>query len=474
MWAGCGVAFDLSWTNTDITGAKYLVMYAKASRDYFPEMEFTVKLHSNSASKGQEQSARVNLRPYAEGKKIGTDWTRIVVPMSAFVDIDRVDITKLHTIDFDLAGKYPENEQLWMHFDNIYFSDAEMLTPVDNVGYVVAKDGVIILWDKAEGEKFDKFVIPLDGKQVATADASKREAKLPLALFPAKTVHKVSVVAANAKEASSAQSTSVTVSGAAAEPAVVTLDAKPGHEISPLMFGSNFMSPESIKATGTTINRWGGNTTSMYNWKNDLDNKGNDWFFLDDFSKPDGTPETEKNYYKFIKDTLAAGAAVNFTIPIGPYIAKAHPSGGRYCSFPLKIYTDQDKSDGQGCGNGVKSNKEKVWDNDPNVSLIPNTPEFQRGLVETIKKSFGGAANKGVRSTASITSQALDRHPSRYRSQRAQRRRAHRSQREVRDDGEIGRPRCQGHWLLGMGHHRARRLERRLHPPGGRRLQALR
>ena len=295
-----------------------------------------MKLHSNSASKGQEQSARVNLRPYAEGKKIGTEWTRIVVPMSAFVDIDRVDITKLHTIDFDLAGKYPENEQLWMHFDNIYFSDAEMLTPVDNVGYVVAKDGVIVLWDKAEGEKFDKFVISLDGKQVATVDASKREAKLPLALFPAKTAHKVSVVAANAKEASSAQSTSVTVSGAAAEPAVVTLDAKPGHEISPLMFGSNFMSPESIKATGTTINRWGGNTTSMYNWKNDLDNKGNDWFFLDDFSKPDGTPETEKNYYKFIKDTLAAGAAVNFTIPIGPYIAKAHPSGGRYCSFPLE------------------------------------------------------------------------------------------------------------------------------------------
>jgi hypothetical protein len=41
--------------------------------------------------------------------------------------------------------------------------------------------------------------------------------------------------------------------------------------------------------------------------------------------------------------------------------------------------------------------KEKVWGNDPNISMVPNSVDFQRGLVENIKKLFGGAANKGVR-----------------------------------------------------------------------------
>jgi len=399
MWGGFGVAFDPSWSDTDISAAKYLVMYVKASREDLDNAEFTVKIASKTAAKGQEQTVRVPLRTYAEGKKLGTDWTKVVIPMKAFTDLDRVDITKTHTINFDIAGKWPENELVWYRIDNVYFSDAELLTPVENVGYAVAKDGVDILWDKSAGEKFEKFIVSVDGKEVATVDARKRSAKLPLATFPAKTERKVTVVAANAKETSSPQTVKVKVSGTTPEAATVTLDAKPGHEISPWIFGSNFMSPEALKDTGTTIQRWGGNVTSMYNYKSDNDNKGKDWFYLDDFSKPAGTPETEKTYYKYIRDSMAAGAQMNFTIPIGDWIAKPHPSPtGRYCSYPTTIYPEQDKTDGQGCGNGFKpGGKEIIWGNDPNVSLVPNSVEFQRGLVENIKKAFGGAGGKGVR-----------------------------------------------------------------------------
>jgi Glycoside hydrolase family 44 len=397
MWAGAGLAFNTSWSNINITGAKYLVMYAKAIRDDLNEMEFTVKLHDGAGDKGQT-STKVDVKTYAEGKKIGTEWTRVVIPMKAFSDADRLDLTHVKTVDFDLAGKYPENEALWVRLDNVYFSDAEMLTPVENVGYAIAKDGVRILWDKAAGEKIDKFVVAVDGKEATTVDGSKREAKVPLALFPPKSEHRVTVVAASAKELSSPQGTKVVVPAGAPEVATVSVDGKPLHEISPYLFGSNWMSPESMKETNTTINRWGGNTTSTYNWKSDNDNKGNDWFFLDDFSKPDGTPETEKGYYKFIKNTLAAGADVNFTIATGPFIAKGHPSGGRYCSYPTKVFPEQDKTDGQGCGNGMKpGGKEIIWGNDPNLSMIPNSPEYQKGLVENIKKLFGGAAGKGVK-----------------------------------------------------------------------------
>jgi hypothetical protein len=397
MWAGAGLAFNQSWGLVDISKAKYLVMYAKANRDDLNDLEFTVKLHDGAGDKGNT-SGKVNLKTYSEGKKFNTDWTRIVIPMKAFSEGDKIDLSKVKTIDFDFAGKYPENEQLWIRVDNVYFSDADMLTPVENVGYAIAKDGVRILWDKSPGEKIEKFVIAVDGKEATSVDSAKHEAKLPLASFPPKSEHRVTVVAAGGKESSSPQGVKVVVPGGAPEAATVTVDAKPLHDVSPYLFGSNWMNPESIKETNTAINRWGGNTTSVYNWKADNDNKGDDWFYLDDYSKPDGTPETEKGYYKFIKNTLAAGADVNFTIAAGPWIAKPHPSGGRYCSFPTSKYPEQDKTDGQGCGNGRKpGGKEFIWDNDPNLSLIPNSPEFQKGLVENIKKAFGGAANKGVK-----------------------------------------------------------------------------
>jgi hypothetical protein len=177
------------------------------------------------------------------------------------------------------------------------------------------------------------------------------------------------------------------------EPATVKLSAEVGHPISPYIFGSNHMKPDTIRDVGCTVNRWGGNRSSKYNWKRDIDSAGKDWFYMNGHSVSEGSPEEKKGYYKFIKETREAGADVNFTIPIGPWIAKA----GAKCSFPTSPYGNQNKSD-SGCGDGlVAEGKEKLWGNDPNISMVPNSVDFQKGLVENIKKLFGGAANKGVR-----------------------------------------------------------------------------
>src|SRR5450432_210931 len=177
------------------------------------------------------------------------------------------------------------------------------------------------------------------------------------------------------------------------EPVTVKLSAEVGHPISPYVLGSNHMSPDAIRDLGCTVNRWGGNRSSKYNLKRDIDSAGSDWFYMNGHSVSEGTPEEKKGYYKFIKETRDAGADVNFTIPIGPWVAKP----GAKCSFPTSQYNGQNKSDG-GCGDGLLlGGKEKLWGTDPNVSMVPNSVDFQRGLVESIKKSFGGAANKGVR-----------------------------------------------------------------------------
>jgi Glycoside hydrolase family 44 len=177
------------------------------------------------------------------------------------------------------------------------------------------------------------------------------------------------------------------------EPVTVKLSAEVGHPISPYIVGSNHMKPDMIRDLGCTVNRWGGNRSSKYNWKRDIDSAGSDWFYMNGHSVSEGTPEEKKGYYKFIKETRDAGADVNFTIPIGPWVAKP---GGK-CSFPLSQYSGQNKSD-SGCGDGLLvGGKDKLWGNDPNISMTPNSVDLQRGLVENIKKSFGGAANKGVR-----------------------------------------------------------------------------
>ncbi len=403
-WAGAGVAFNQSWAAIDATDARYLVVWTRCSH---PDaaVDLKVGLHSTSKVKGAEDTGFVSLRQFSEGKKLRGQWTRAVIPLSAFPGLEKVDLKTLQTVRFDVDGEYPENQRVSVLIDNVHLSDLDMVTPVENLGYVIANGELVLLWDKRPGEKILKFAV-LDGdKEVATVPADKREARLPLASVKSASV---SVLAVGATERSSKETVNVTrfaipdggkLAAPAKQAVTVTVDKALLHEVSPYILGSNFASAEAIKETGITSNRWGGNATTKYNWQGDLSSSASDWFFLNQHSKPPGTPETEKSYYTFIKDTLSSGADVNFTIPTSDWIAKPHPDkGGRYCSFPTKVYPKQDKTDGQGCGNGLlEGGKEKIWGNDPNLSMVKNSPEFQKGLVENIKKLFGGAAGKGVK-----------------------------------------------------------------------------
>ncbi len=394
-WAGAGVAFNQSWAAIDATDARYLVVWSKCSH---PDaaVDLKVALHANNKNKGAEDTGFVSLKQFSEGKKLRGQWSRAVIPLSAFPGLDKVDLKALQTVRFDVDGEYPENQRVSVLIDNVHLSDLDMVTPVENLGYVVANNELVLLWDKRPGEKITKFAVMSGDKELATVTADKREARVPLASVKSPSI---SVVAVGANERSSPETLNVKLAAPAKQAVTVTVDKAMLHAVSPYFLGTNYAQGETIKEAGLTINRWGGNATSKYNWQGDMSSSASDWFFLNGFAKPPGTPETEKSYYTFIKDSLSAGADVNFTIPLVDWIAKPHPDkGGRYCSFPTKIYPKQDKTDGQGCGNGLlDGGKEKIWDNDPNVAMVKNSPEFQKGLVENIKKLFGGAAGKGVK-----------------------------------------------------------------------------
>src|SRR5690348_14738367 len=52
------------------------------------------------------------------------------------------------------------------------------------------------------------------------------------------------------------------------------------HPINPLIYGVNFADPARMSVVPYTVNRWGGNSTTRYNWKVDAHNTASDWFFM--------------------------------------------------------------------------------------------------------------------------------------------------------------------------------------------------
>src|SRR3954451_5870780 len=78
----------------------------------------------------------------------------------------------------------------------------------------------------------------------------------------------------------------------AADQVTLTVDAGKGrHAISPLIYGVNFASQVSglKRAFRVPVDRWGGNSTSRYNYTNDTYNTGSDWYFENIVASGDGT-----------------------------------------------------------------------------------------------------------------------------------------------------------------------------------------
>jgi hypothetical protein len=391
-WGGGGVAFNESWIALDATEARYLVLWVKASR---PGAELTVRLHSALKTKGAEDTTETSLSRFLPGGKLDETWKRAVIPIAALPDVERVDLKALQQVMFNVKASPPENEAVRVFVDDVYLTNLEMVTPVTNLGYLVTADGLRLDWDKDAAEKLERFEIALNGRRVGTAPPAARTFSVPrkeLGAAPL-TVSIVTVGTTESSDPATVQVNPVPVPSAAA---TVTL-GKAGHEISPHILGVNWGSGKALRDIGAGGNRWGGNRSTKYNWKDDLDSAGSDWFFLNDYGVEPGTPETAKSYYRFIKETLDAKVPVNFTIPITPFIAKKHPTKGqRYCSYPTSLYPKQERTDGQGCGNGRTPDKKPIFGNDPNLGMTKNSPELQKEFVENVVKLFGKADKGGV------------------------------------------------------------------------------
>ena len=180
-------------------------------------------------------------------------------------------------------------------------------------------------------------------------------------------------------------------------PVTVAIDAAAGrHAISPLIYGVNFGTAETMNALNATFNRFGGNTTSTYNWLQNAWNLGVDWFFE---SYPAGGATPGANADSFIAATRQAHAQTMITVPMIGRVAKLGANRKILPSFSIAKYGAQASHDPYfpDAGDGVRPGGALVAGNNPNDSTILDSSTREQGWLRHLVAKWGRAAAGGVR-----------------------------------------------------------------------------
>lgn len=136
-----------------------------------------------------------------------------------------------------------------------------------------------------------------------------------------------------------------------------------GQSVSPTIFGIAFADADAD--LGATAHRWGGNTTTRYNWKLDAWNTAHDWYWQN---------LAIDSHEAFVAKAADKGGFAALTIPMIGWVAKDTKSA----SFPVSVFGPQDKTDPDhpDFGNGMKPDgKTPIAPGDPTRTSVKFTPE---------------------------------------------------------------------------------------------------
>src|SRR5450755_3618119 len=186
----------------------------------------------------------------------------------------------------------------------------------------------------------------------------------------------------------------VTSAAAASAGPALTVDAAAGrHAISSDIYGMNFSDASLATELGLTADRWGGNSTSRYNYTNNTHNTGSDYYFenIVDSTSLDS----------FVAADLAHGDNPVVTVPAIGWVSKNSPSSHPFdCGFKVSVYGAQQSTDpfDANCGNGKHTNGIAITGNSPSDTSVPEGSAFDQAMVAHLVSKFGTAASGGVKS----------------------------------------------------------------------------
>ena len=174
---------------------------------------------------------------------------------------------------------------------------------------------------------------------------------------------------------SKASSQSSTPAASNASPATsvnVTVDALSNrHAISPYVYGGAYpQDAPTITDSGLSVVRWGGNSTSRYNWQLFTYNAANDYYF-EDFNY---TEIGDGDSAKFITDVKSAGSHPLMTMVMLPWVAKSAENGSNgHWSFSVAKYGAQCSVDpfNTDAGDGLKTDCSTTLTANPNDANVP-------------------------------------------------------------------------------------------------------
>lgn len=200
-------------------------------------------------------------------------------------------------------------------------------------------------------------------------------------------------------------------------PVAIAVDpAADRRAISDLVYGVNFADAGQLATVGYTVNRWGGNRTTRYNWQLDVDNSAADWFFTN-YTGPgdeDELPATSGSD-QFLLTNAAAGVESVLTLPTIGRVAG--PDRQRRWGFSVEDYGAQLATECTAtggapwcqpdAGNGecsLASNPAcvggRIVGNDPGDTSMAVAPSFLADWLEFVGTRVGGALAGGLRFVA--------------------------------------------------------------------------
>jgi len=216
----------------------------------------------------------------------------------------------------------------------------------------------------------------------------------------------VTVTATSNQDATKAGSVTLTLNppAVAAGPALTVDAGNQTHAISPYIYGMNGYLLDSTSATqaNIAIDRWGGDSTSRYNYLLDVTNSASDWYFENQTGTgADGATAVSgvSAFDALVESNATIGAKTLGTVPVQGWVAKNSTS----CSFPVSAYPGQYSVDaGRQCGDGEMPNASNpsaptnITGNDPTVTSTAVGPAWAGNWVTHLVNKFGTAANGGV------------------------------------------------------------------------------
>ena len=179
--------------------------------------------------------------------------------------------------------------------------------------------------------------------------------------------------------------------------ATIAVDANANrHAINPNVYGLAYATTSQLTDLNVSLNRYGGNNSSRYNWQVNGDNRDADWYFE---SIGDTSSVAGERGDTFISNSRAGGAQAMITVPMIGWVAKLGASRAKLASFSQAKYGAQTGNDAQwfpDAGNGIlKSTNQPVSGNDPNDANVQNSSLYQQSWIQHIVSTWGLAANGG-------------------------------------------------------------------------------